>query len=399
MRYLFILASVLLLLACASHKHSLEYSQIEAYDDNLEEGVLGGFVGTAYNGDAAARAGGRIASKAAYASAPMPMAASMEMEEAASTANSQERMVNYTGNIHLESSQPEAVIDTVIQKAVAKGGSVSNRRNGFVSLQIPVAQFKDFFNYILTLGKITGKDIYASDITEAYSDNAARLRIAESTLARLQQLLAAAKTEPEKLALLKEIQRVSEQIEQRKLTEKELLRKAAFSTINLWARNTPVQAVPYRANISAFGWFASLPEMSSGYSGLGKIFKALKLSVPQDFIEIETENSERIWSAASALNAEFFAFEIKNNPQGTPDFWASAMLEFFKSQYNAELKSEENFSLLRLQSFETEPRVFYIAILKKSDKKTLKIAVARFPNLDVEQKNSEAVKEVLRRVK
>jgi len=302
----------------------------------------------------------------------------------------QKRMVNYNGEIHLESSQPEAVIDTVMRRAIAKGGSVSNRRNGFISLQIPVAEFQTFFNYILTLGKITGKSIYANDITEAYSDNAARLRIAESTLARLQELLAVAKNEQEKIALLKEIQRVSEQIEQRKLTEKELLRKAAFSTINLFARNTPVQAVPYRANISAFEWFAQLPNMYS----LGD---PLKLSVPQDFIE--TEDSKRKWSAASALNAEFLAFERENNPKGTPDFWANAMLEFFKSQYNTELKSEENFSLIRLQSFETEPTIFYIAILKKSDEKTLKIAIARFPSPDVEQKNSEAIKETLRRAK
>ena len=392
MRYLFILASVLLLLACAAPKHSLqEHSlQAEADEANFEDGVMmGGYMGT--GGGVDIRARGNIASKSAYY-APAP--ASMEAFDAAVQGErevSQERMVNYTGEIHLESSQPEAVIDTVVQRAVAKGGSVSNRRNGFVSLQIPVAQFKDFFNYILTLGKIAGKSIYASDITEAYSDNAARLRIAETTLARLQELLAAAKTEPEKLALLKEIQRVSEQIEQRKLTEKELLRKAAFSTINLWARNTPVQAVPYRAYINAFAWFNTLPE---GYTSFEK---ELKLDVPRDFIE--TEDSRKKWNTASAFNSEFFAFERKNNPQGTPDFWANAMLEFFKPQYNAELKSEENFSLVRLQSFETEPRILYIAILKKSDKKTLKIAIARFPNLNAEQKNSEAVLEVLRRAK
>jgi len=323
-------------------------------------------------------AGGR---KMAYAAAP-----AMAYGEGSAVHDDGLRMVNYTGDVHLEDSQPEAVIDTVVQRAVAKGGSVSNRRNGFVSLQIPVAEFRDFFNYILTLGKITGKSIYASDITDAYSDNAARIRIAEATLARLQELLAAAKTEPEKLALLKEIQRVSEQIEQRKLTEKELLRKAAFSTINLWARNTPVQAVPYRINIRAFEWFAQLPHMQP----LGK---ALELDVPQDFIK--TEDSKRKWSAASALNTEIIAFEKENNPEGTPEFWANAMLEFFKSKYNAELKTE----VLRLQTSEPEPQVYYIAILKKSDKKTLKIAVAKFPNREAEQKNSEAIMKVLREVK
>jgi len=371
-----------MLLACGQHRYyAPEYSQAgeDTYDDS-EVGFAGEY-GVMASKSAPARSRGMLMSEA-------PAPASMDV--GGSATSFQERMVNYTGEIHLENSQPETVIDTVVQRAVAKGGSVSNRRNGFVSLQIPVAEFKDFFNYILTLGKITGKSIYASDITDAYSDNAARLRIAESTLARLLELLAAAKTEQEKITLLKEIQRVSEQIEQRKLTEKELLRKAAFSTINLSARNTPVQV--YSIKISAFGWFHELP-----YGYRFPFYKPLKLSVPQNFIE--TEDSGTKWSAASALSAEFLAFEKENNPQGTPDFWANAMLEYFKSQYNTELKSEENFSLLRLQSFETEPRVSYIAILKKSDKKTLKIAIAKFPSLDAEQKNSEAVMEVLRRAK
>jgi len=367
-----------MLLACAGRVNQVLYEAAEAEDSS--DGGMGGDEG-------------RFLKRAYAASAPVLAyeagATVMGNSDFAPVENSssQKRMVNYTGDVRLESSQPEAVIDTVMQRAVAKGGSVSNRRNGFVSLQIPVAEFRAFFDYILTLGKITGKSIYANDITDAYSDNAARLRIEESTLARLQELLAAAKTEQEKLALLKEIQRVSEQIEQRKLTEKELLRKAEFSTINLWARNTPVQVVPYRTNIRAFEWLSEL------LSPRNNRFKALKLSVPQDFIE--TEDSKYKWSAASALNTEIIAFEKENEPQGTPEFWANAMLEFFKSKYNAELKTE----FLRLQTFEPEPQVYYIAILKKSDKKTLKIAVTRFPSIEAEQKNSEAVKEVLRREK
>jgi len=316
-----------------------------------------------------------------------------DMEVGGTTsASHQERMVNYTGSITMQSAEPEVVIDTVAALAKAKGGSISNRRNSFISLQIPVAEFRNFFNQILGLGRVTSKNISASDITEAYADNAARLSIAENTLARLQQLLAAAKTEQEKIALLKEIQRVSEQIEQRKLEEKELLRQAAFSTINLWVSNIPA-VVPYRANIKAFEWFSNLPNINVN----SKSEKALKLSIPKDFIE--TEDSKRVWSAASALNAKFSAFEKKNEPQGSTGFWAEAMLEFFKSQYAAELKTEENFSLIRLQSFGTEPEVHYITLLKKSDEKTLRIAVAYFPNIEAEKKNSEAVLEVLRRVK
>ncbi|GBU25685.1 hypothetical protein R83H12_02340 [Fibrobacteria bacterium R8-3-H12] len=383
MPYILLLSSVFLLLSCASNAH--REAPREAFDE-----------------DAVAYA------EAEYSGAPVPRPAraskammllggaggAVEAQEAQALVDdaggmAPARMVNYTGSITMQSAEPEVLIDTVAVWAKAKGGSISNRRNSFISLQIPVGEFKNFFNQILKLGRVTSKNISASDITEAYSDNAARLSIAESTLARLHQLLAAAKTEQEKIALLKEIQRVSEQIEQRKLEEKELLRQAAFSTINLWVSNIPI-AIPYRANIKAFEWFSNLTN-NSNYG------KALKLSIPKDFIE--TADTKHEWSTASALNAKFSAFERKNEPKGTTGFWAEAMLEFFKSQYATELKTEENFSLIRLQNFGTEPEVHYIALLKKSDEKTLRIAIAYFPNIEAEKKNSEAVLEVLRRAK
>jgi len=389
--YLLLLTSAFLLISCASNAHR-EGAYFAAADNALAyEQAEADYAAAAPR---AARmmkaAGGRgmLLMSAAESLADGEYGGDMQVAGSTS-AGYQERMVNYTGSITMQSAEPEVLIDTVAALAKAKGGSISNRRNSFISLQIPVAEFKNFFNQILKLGRVTSKNISASDITEAYADNAARLSIAESTLARLQQLLAAAKTEQEKIALLKEIQRVSEQIEQRKLEEKELLRQAAFSTINLWVSNIPA-VIPYRANIKAFEWFSNL--LNNSNSG-----KALKLSIPKDFIE--TADTKREWSAASALNAKFSAFERKNEPQGTTNFWAEAMLEFFKSQYAAELKTEENFSLIRLQSFGTEPEIHYIALLKKSDEKTLRIAVAYFPNIEAEKKNSEAVLEVLRRAK
>jgi len=407
--YILLLSSVFLLLSCAApHREASQYDNSVAYED--AEMVAEANYSMA---DAGGYAPAPARKSYSYGSGGRPRAASAEMVGsggvgmflggriadygdgdmvAESSTSYQARMINYTGSITMQSAEPEVLIDTVATWAKAKGGSISNRRNSFISLQIPVAEFRNFFNQILKLGRVTSKNISASDITEAYSDNAARLKIAESTLARLQHLLAAAKTEQEKIALLKEIQRVSEQIEQRKLEEKELLRQAAFSTINLWVSNIPV-AIPYRANIRAFEWFSNLPNMNINSNKE----KALKLSIPKDFIE--TEDTKRVWSTASALNAKFQAFERKNEPKGTTSFWAEAMLEFFKSQYAAELKTEENFSLVRLQSFGTEPEVHYIALLKKSDEKTLRIAVAYFPNIEAEKKNSEAVLEVLRRVK
>ncbi|MDR3001608.1 MAG: DUF4349 domain-containing protein [Fibromonadaceae bacterium] len=398
MRYIILITSVFLLMACSASKptaHSVAY--MEAAEASYSDDYYGGMVLSAPQPGSSDRAMAR----GSVRSAPPPMAMdagwdnSMAVEaEPARVA----RMVNYNGNINLQSAEPEAVIDTVVERAKTKGGSVNSRRNGHVSLQIPVAEFRTFFDYVLTLGHVVSKNISANDITDAFADNAARLRIAENTLTRLQELLAVAKTEQEKIALLKEIQRVSEQIEQRKLEEKELLRRAAFSTIELWVRNIPVQAAPARINIKAFNWFAPLP--NEGTHSRGRGCAPLKLKAPKDFIV--TENSWCKWSTASALNTNFWAYERLNGldgPQGTPIFWASAMLEYFKHDFKAELKTEEKFSLVRLQSLHTEPRIYYIAILKSTNKDYIRIAQAYFPTKEAEEKNSEAILETLRRIK
>jgi hypothetical protein len=121
------------------------------------------------------------------------------------------------------------------------------------------------------------------------------------------------------------------------------------------------------------------------------------LSVPQNFIEVEKSSSK--WRAASALNTSFWGFKRKNEPQGSVDFFFFLMLNYFKSLYKTELKTEDSFFFFFLETFDTEPTVYYIAILKESNKKTLKMAKAKFPTLEAEKKDSEAIKESLRRAK
>lgn len=416
MHYLILLLSVFLFFACAGNKasHSEQHISAEAvaevgwmdnpsaaYSLDYADGYAAERVARApVAGMESSRSRGTLKMLAAAPEAEVLNEALYEPYPAGGMP--QKRMVNYRGNISLQAATPEAVIDTVVERAKAKGGLINNRRNGFVSLQIPVAQFKEFFNYILTLGNVTNKYVYANDITDAYTDNATRLRIAEITLVRLQELLAEAKTQREKISLLKEIQRISEQIEQRKLEENELLRLAAFSSIELYVSNLPKPVVPYKENIRVFSWFDYLLNTNSFNTDVHflnkylKVKKALELKIPKDFIELE---NEKIWSTASALNAKLWAYEKEIELEGAADFWANAMLDHFKFNYQAEVKDEENYSLVRLQTYGDKPQVYYIAILKKQDKETLKIAQAYFPSLEVEKSNSEAILNTLKEAK
>ena len=299
------------------------------------------------------------------------------------------RMVNYNGNINLQSPEPGAVIDSAIQMAKGIGGFAENRYgNRSVALKIPSKQFRDFFSQILSLGIVLHKEIFANDITDAYQDNELRLRIAQDLLARLQELLQNSKSDKEKITLLKEIQRVNEEIERRKITERELARKAEFATLNL-----NVEPVVYHHGKEyaprGFEWFYGIDNQNK------VLGTPVKFPIPKNFVE--SVDTKKKWASASSDGVEFSAFEVETNIEGNNEFWTKAMQNHFKNSYKTSLENEGNYSLLRLEPFNPNQPVCYIILPKHKNK--IKIARVMFPNSNLEQKHSSAVKDAVKEAK
>ena len=83
------------------------------------------------------------------------------------------------------------------------------------------------------LRDVLGKSIETYDVTEFYQDLTSRLRISERTRARLYTLLEKTTDVKERLKILKEIRRLSEEIETIKMTLKTIERLISFSRITI----------------------------------------------------------------------------------------------------------------------------------------------------------------------
>ena len=328
------------------------------------------------------------APQAAEGSAPAAYMTAQATPLEAKPKQASPRLVYYHGGVSLKATQPDAVLDTAEARARALGGYVESRSANQVALRIPVAHFRSFFEMAQTLGVKQNQWMRADDITDAFQDISLRIQIGEATLARLQELLAASTQNEEKLQLLREIRRVSDELEGLKNSQDLLARQAAFSRLELEVQPFVFETGRADLGIDAFGWFAQLQPKRSAEPRLGK--KA-ELELPKGFVSL---GLKKAWAARSADGAELWAFQRVNEPRGDGAFWRDALAYSLSRSFAKAQKTEAGpFSLLRLESHGASPYVWYIAT--QSQGKKLYVAQSYFPDLAAEARHGEAIRQSL----
>jgi hypothetical protein len=392
MRLLFFMLCALALWGCSASRPEVDNA------DN-DEVLMAGGGGRAFAMAAPAAAPQRAMMSKAVVADQAVMLESMDMvgaaqegsvaEEPAPTPGTQTgRMVYYNGGIELKATLPEAVLDTAGARVLALGGYVESRNPNFAVLRVPVAHFRAFFEATQSLGVLQNKWMRADDITDAFQDNALRIKIGEATLARLHELLAASTNDDEKLRLLREIQRVNDELEQRKTRQEVLAKQAAYSRLELNVQPFVFETGRADLGIHAFAWFSQLNALRSQEPKLGK--KA-ELTVPTGLVAIDSSAS---WLARSADGVDLWMFRRANEPRGTGAFWCEALRNSLAPSFaKADTFTVGEFSVLRLESFGPNAYVWWIAA--HSAKKKLYIAEAYFPDLAAETRHGEAIRQSL----
>jgi len=82
-----------------------------------------------------------------------------------------------------------------------------------ITIRVPVDRFHEIFAKVIALGDVLDKSVTAEDITEAWSEVDLRLQTARATRERLMSILARTKDEKQKIQILKQIQRLTEEID------------------------------------------------------------------------------------------------------------------------------------------------------------------------------------------
>ena len=288
------------------------------------------------------------------------------------------RKVHYEGEIRLRATQPRQVLTQAVELVRAEGGYVESLAGERAVLQIPAARFRALYERILGLGEVLHKALAARDVTEEFLDVELRLNQARLMRDRLAALLQKTTERKEKLRLMRELERLSAEIELQELSMARLRTLVDYSRLTLQVEGRPAFDGRSEHELRGFDWIDTLA--TQRWSGRGDA-ERLVLAVPTGMVELDAPR----WSGASPDGVTLGAQRRRNEPRGTTAFWVDAIRWRLQQRFDkVEQLAAGDFTVLRLLSRE-EPRfVYWVAVAAKADK--LQVAQAYFPSPAHEQR-------------
>lgn len=331
-------------------------------------------------------AGALAASSAQPAGQPEPPAAA-----AAGPQQAEARKRVYTGNARLAVDDPEERKKRIALLVEEAGGYVEASYEQAVVVRVPAERFAEIFQRILGLGEVLQKSVETQDVTEAFSDLQARLAVSEKTRERLYALLEKTGDVEERLKILREIKRLSEEIERIRLTLDLLERQIAFSRINV-ALVPRLAAEQPRQRVIPFRWIAGLNPI---YPSLGRLSGPVQIELGDEFAVF---GRERIFRAESPEGTRVRIATTANRPQGDADFWQKALLAHLGGYYrSAEPLQLGEVRAVLFTSKDREPFRYLVGVLAGG--KELQVFEVFFPNETAALKRMETIRAALSRVK
>lgn len=281
-----------------------------------------------------------------------------------------ERMIAYEGSTTLRVARVRPAVDAITTKVEALGGFVERVDGRRMVVRVPVARFREGLAEVQTVGDIVSERIFASDVTEAFQDVKLRLDTMEATRARLVELLALTQDENEKLMLIREIQRLTDQIDQATAQATTLRRMADLSRIvvDLVER----EALAHQGSASDSAAFAWIRQLSPFGSDVVRSGKHLKLDVPDGMVGLDLK---REFVAEAPDGSRIWSGKLDTEVDTDGGFWIAAVKERLAGDFaTAEVSSMGSFAVLTLTSRTDTPYTWIIAV--RPDGKRLEVVEA-----------------------
>jgi len=282
------------------------------------------------------------------------------------------RKIHYNGYASLRVARIEESIQDIQALATKYKGGLENRGKSYITIRVPKEKFKEAFAKILSLGEVVSKSITAEDLSQAHQSTSLRLQTAKSTRDRLLELLNKTQDEKEKIALLKEIQRLNEQIDtmETQLRTLDTLSRMSKITVELQPRQrqtTSNQIEPF-----GFSWIHSLSPFQSQVAKSGKRHV---IPVPKGMVLL----SKKGWFRAQAADgAVIRSATLRNQPEGSASFWQDAVLQRLSSGFaQAETSDLGAYKAVSFLSDSEIPYTYIVAI--KTEKKKLHLVEIYYP--------------------
>jgi hypothetical protein len=319
-----VLMVVLLLVGCAK-RASDDMSYEASYDYDGYEPSYGGMEVAAERAPAAPSRQARprpSAAPSAMGGAPPPPVADAAIStpsEPATQMASANRMIHYNGFARVRVTRVDELLDQVAALAERLGGRVELLRGNQVSVRVPVDRFEAAFDEVLALGDVLARSVRADDVTEQFTAVDLRVKTLRATRDRLVDLLAKATEENEKLRLLNEITRVTEQLDNFERQRRTLADLADFARITVEGVPREVAAGVRGPDQQGFTWIRSLSPFSRA------VFdddKRIALVAPDGLVALSKRGP---YLAESADGVVLWTLRVPNDPEGGGAFWVAAI--------------------------------------------------------------------------
>lgn len=232
----------------------------------------------------------------------------------------------YNGYAHLVVEDPQETRIHVEQRVKEWGGYLESSYGDTLVLRIPADLFYTSFDEILSLGKVVDESIDTWDVTEQFMDLQGRLSLAVETRERLYQLLERTSDPQERSKILREIGRLTEEIEQIRLNMQSLENRASMSRVTLLLEPRISREENTRSTIP-FYWIAHLNPL---YPQGGRFKATLDVDLGSAFAVF---TDSEYFLAENPQGTVLRASTLENDPLGDDAFWQNALLFHLKDYY------------------------------------------------------------------
>ncbi len=300
-----------------------------------------------------------------------------------------EPMIIYSGYLQLRIKRLIEAQDQIQEVVEKRGGYIDSLTNTTVVVRIPGNDFEAVMDELAALGDLLNRWVRAEDVTDQFTDLRARLEVALKSRERLLRLLDKTENVAERLRILQEIKRLSEQIDTIDSSLAAIRNLVDYFTIT-------IDLVPILENervdtgLSPFAWVRALtPHLQSLSEGQ----KAFVVKLPRGFVLFDKEDAFRAQSADTSV---IRAATVENEPLGDEAFWIDAVdFEMTTRQEKIVQNGKAGRFVFRLyENDDVTSRFYLVALTTVQDR--IYVIEAFFPNAAAKDTHLNGVIDMLK---
>jgi len=315
---------------------------------------------------------------------PSPVA---QTDSAPAERPAQQRLRVYSGRLTLSVARVERARESIIETVAALDGYVERSQADLLVVRVPAERFAEAMTRIETEGDVESRSVETADVTAQYADIERRLEIVTTSRQRLYDLLERSEDADERVAILRDIRRLTEEMEQLQSSLESLSELVAYSriTVTLVAR---IQITQVMREEIPFAWVAGLDPLRVT---MGDAAERLEYTVPETFAAFSEGVRIR---AESADGSRIRMGARENQPAGDAEFWTSALQFHLAAFYRSadEYRAGE-FSGVLFTSKDAEPYSYLVMTRVRGDE--LVVLECFFPSDESRQRLLPAVREMV----